>query len=161
MIKKVSKSRLNVEEEYIKESRLTKEAKSESVKLLSEEEISKLAKDDNVLENIIREIRNDSEAALDPNYRKIFLEAEKNNSKDILFLKQEIASSKEAFVNKIASGKGFDADISKDKNAQNKYVEIFGKRSKVISFQDYNTLLEMKQILEVKEQVAINGLEKI
>ena len=161
MIKKVSKSRLNVEEEYIKESRLTKEAKSESVKLLSEEEISKLAKDDNVLENIIREIRNDSEAALDPNYRKIFLEAEKNNSKDILFLKQEIASSKEAFVSKITSGKGFDADISKDKNSQDKYAEVFGKRSKAISFQDYNTLLEMKQILEVGEQIAINGLEKI
>lgn len=162
MINKVSKSKLSVEDEFIKEGQSSfNNSEAADSNLLSDEEIAELAKDDLVLEAIVKEIRDNSDAALDINYRKIFLEAERNNAKDLLFLKEEIAGSKDAFVNKISAGKGFNADISKNKDLQEKYSEVFGKKSKVITFEDYNVLLEMKRVLEVEEQIAVNGFEEI
>lgn len=159
MINKVSKSKLSVEEEYLVEGRSSKE-EAEKETTLSDEEVTELAKDNSVLESIVKEIRENSEAALDKNYRRIFTEATSNNSKDIEFLKEEASAVKQAFVDKINSGKGFDADISKNQDYKEKYIEVFGKRSNIISFRDYNTLLEMKRVLEVEEQLAVNGLEK-
>lgn len=162
MINKVSKSKLSVEDEFIKEAQFSfNDSEAVDNNLLSDEEVVELAKDNLVLEAIVKEIRDNSDAALDVNYRKIFLEVEKNNAGDILFLKEEIAASKDAFINKISAGKGFNADISRNKDLQEKYSEVFGKQSKVITFEDYNVLLEMKRVLEIEEQLAVNEFEKI
>ena len=138
-----------------------KDSNLKSANIISDIEARALANQDYVLENIINDIKENPDAAKDENYKKIFKNLLNDNINNFVTLKKDIEKDKENLGNKIEKGKGFSLDISNKRSLKKAYIDVFGKESNSISFQDYRTLLELKRVLEIDEQIALSELEEV
>jgi hypothetical protein len=114
------------------------------------------------LQNIVFDVRDNPENGLDKNYMKIFKYAADQNLKDFEVVKADIIRQKNNLDKNIKENKGgFSVNISKRNSLKRNYIEVFGKKSDVITYEDYSTLLELKKLLDIDEQIGLSGFEKI
>ena len=165
MIDQVKKHKLGEMQEAITQEHSNEakaEANSEQVNLLTDEEALSLSQDETVLQNIVFDVRDNPENGLDKNYMKIFKYAADQNLKDFEVVKADIIRQKNNLDKNIKENKGgFSVNISKGNSLKRNYIEVFGKKSDVITYEDYSTLLELKKLLDIDEQIGLSGFEKI
>ena len=164
MIEQVKKHKIGEDQSSITQEHNSrnKEADSLQSNLLTDEEAFELSKDDSVLQDIIYDVRENPEAALDKNYMKIFKYAAEQNLKDFQLVKEDISRDKNNLDKNIKENKGgFSVDISKKHFLKKNFIEVFGRKSNVITYDDYSTLLELKKLLDIDEQIGLSGFEKI
>ena len=162
MISEVKKAALKKDEEAREQKYEQKKHKEngEAVDLITDEEAMSLAKDDATLERIILEIREDSEVSHDPNYKKIYSFLAQENLNNFIEVKKGISEEKASIVERVRKGQHkHSADISRKHSLKRNYNEVFGKNSTTISYEDYLTLLEMKKLLDVDEQIELSGFK--
>lgn len=162
MISDVKKRKFEENNDSLEQaSEKIKDPNLKSANIISDIEARALANQDYVLENIINDIKENPDAAKDENYKKIFKNLLNDNINNFVTLKKDIEKDKENLGNKIEKGKGFSLDISNKRSLKKAYIDVFGKESNSISFQDYRTLLELKRVLEIDEQIALSELEEV
>ena len=162
MISDVKKRKFEENNDSLEQaSEKVKDPNLKSANIISDIEARALANQDYVLENIINDIKENPDAAKDENYKKIFKNLLNDNINNFVTLKKDIEKDKENLGNKIEKGKGFSLDISNKRSLKKAYIDVFGKESNSISFQDYRTLLELKRVLEIDEQIALSELEEV
>lgn len=162
MISDVKKRKFEENNDSLEQaSEKIKDPNLKSTNIISDIEARALANQDYVLENIINDIKENPDAAKDENYKKIFKNLLNDNINNFVTLKKDIEKDKENLGNKIEKGKGFSLDISNKRSLKKAYIDVFGKESNSISFQDYRTLLELKRVLEIDEQIALSELEEV
>ena len=161
MIQEVKKSKLSVEDSFVKQSKDTITENSSNSKAMPDEKLYKMSQDDAILENIIDEIRADSTKMSDENYRKIFNYVVEENAKEFAEVKELVQKEKDALYNKVKQGQSFSASIKNKSQLRSYYRDVFGKNKTEISFEDYMVLLEMKRVLEIDEQISMAEVEEV
>ena len=159
MIKQVEKSRYA---ETVSELEQASEASIQEEEKILEEEAKLLSQNDSVLEDIVNEIREDPSKAMYKRNRKIFSYCIESNKAEFSSLKQEVEELKNDLIKNVEKDpKSFSLNISNKSILKNFYIDVFGQAGNVISFKDYTTLLELKRVLEIDEQISISEVEKV
>ena len=159
MIKQVEKSRYA---ETVSELEQASEASIQEEEKILEEEAKLLSQNDSVLEDIVNEIREDPSKAMHKRNRKIFSYCIESNKAEFSSLKQEVEELKNDLIKNVEKDpKSFSLNISNKSILKNFYIDVFGQAGNVISFKDYTTLLELKRVLEIDEQISISEVEKV
>lgn len=113
------------------------------------------------IEDIIEKSKTDATLLSNKTYIEVFKKVIAENQKQISLLEESIVEEKNKIYKKVSKQDPVSVDISDSNALKTHYVEVFGKRSKSISFEDYVALLELKKLLEVDEQKGILGVAEI
>ena len=124
-------------------------------------EVEKIFASPEKIQDIVDKSKTDATLLSNKTYIEVFKKVIAENKREMASLDEAIKEEKNKIYKKAASKSPAAVDISGSSILKNQYVEVFGKRSNSISFEDYVALLELKKLLEVDEQKGILGVEEI